>query len=602
MALSTEWIWRYDVRLSIQPSEDISEAFREEAISWLQELKNVDESIRVFPYLASNVDKDVIHDPSNLPTRYTNFKQYFHDLRLQEKGGYQYFKILLGHTKPYEDINEDLQYWMRMKKHGFWKRQLTTESPKLVTALMYSTRNMDVEAYKKWFYKTFKIPIGMKWRRITDERAQDLLPDNKSAFAVHIETDSEFARSVSYVLGKIYNSKQTKFPLGIRMRLIPANEFLYDDSSKLRATKAAIKQFHFTENIKFVKTDAILDLDTVDNKSGKSLRDAIMNIPEEYGSKKPLFHSIDTVWKSNALALQYIPKNAKRANMIGRGLVSYLIAEEEDEWFQPYVNPHAFQIAKNVKWNKKKQRLVSAQDKQMMDALEADDDYDFADDEIKAHIEALETSADNYGASGYETDETCATQKKDSASTSDSDLSDSEESLQGKQTEVDSKESENAEDMDGSSDDESVKSSASSVSFNQKIRIRKYTAGQRSGTPRRIRKPISPGKPILKNAGESNNLDLTSEDSEVSSLINGLPTNFSELLLHNKDEAVQLLKMMKKPPTSSNQDEDSSDGDQSKETTSERTGNNSKGQARRPYKPNAAESTNADPDPGVGVE
>ena len=55
----------------------------------------------------------------------------------------------MAHNTPYDEIMENIRWWLSEKKFGLWKRQVQSETVKLVGYLLYSTRALEPEYMKE---------------------------------------------------------------------------------------------------------------------------------------------------------------------------------------------------------------------------------------------------------------------------------------------------------------------------------------------------------------------------------------------------------------------------------------------------------------------
>ena len=65
-----------------------------------------------------------------------------------------YTSLMLGHDMPFEEIKENLDWWLQENKFALWKRQLQAETTKTVGFLLYSMRTLEPDYMKMLLEET----------------------------------------------------------------------------------------------------------------------------------------------------------------------------------------------------------------------------------------------------------------------------------------------------------------------------------------------------------------------------------------------------------------------------------------------------------------
>jgi hypothetical protein len=55
----------------------------------------------------------------------------------------------MAHNESFEEIMENIRWWLGERKFGLWKRQVQSENVKSIGYLLYSTRALEPEYMKQ---------------------------------------------------------------------------------------------------------------------------------------------------------------------------------------------------------------------------------------------------------------------------------------------------------------------------------------------------------------------------------------------------------------------------------------------------------------------
>jgi hypothetical protein len=108
----------------------------------------------------------------------------------------------MAHNSPYEEIMENIQWWLGEKKFGLWKRQVQSETVKLVGYLLYSTRALEpeymkqavekaVNQHKKVVKYRWKLELGFRCWRVIPMGKQGKIKVEDQVRALHVECPAD---------------------------------------------------------------------------------------------------------------------------------------------------------------------------------------------------------------------------------------------------------------------------------------------------------------------------------------------------------------------------------------------------------------------------
>ena len=113
-------------------------------------------------------------------------KKYFQNANPRKNGGSYYLRVLIAFNKPFEEITEDIKWWLGENKSGMWVRKVQTERVTRLGYLLYSLRSMDEERMMREFSFRCHTKIGLRYMVINTGRRGVYDPNAKLPRAVHI--------------------------------------------------------------------------------------------------------------------------------------------------------------------------------------------------------------------------------------------------------------------------------------------------------------------------------------------------------------------------------------------------------------------------------
>jgi hypothetical protein len=117
---------------------------------------------------------------------------------------------------------------------------------------------------------------------------------SKDPQALHVKSALDDKEEVRQCLQFIYGSKSKKFPLRIRMCIVPIIQSFVDLDTLVKCAELYNRQHGWITQHVAKMTYDIINLDQKDTEIGKSLRNLLMNISSSTGKRNlPLFLSIN---------------------------------------------------------------------------------------------------------------------------------------------------------------------------------------------------------------------------------------------------------------------------------------------------------------------
>ncbi|WP_288992759.1 hypothetical protein, partial [uncultured Marinobacter sp.] len=381
---------RFDIKVKVTPSDtDAAGALHSALVAVYDQIKTLDKRLVIYPWKQEDATSPPIHLASEIPGRVSASKIYFNRARERANGGNLWVSIYCGHGKPFEELHEDIDWWLRANGFGWYSKTLQVENTKALGWLCYSTRTMDEETLTKAIYDAIGVVVGLRWRIIST--GGKYVPNMDPALltrALHVEVDAENAEDDHAALKRLFPTQSaTAFPLNIRLRLIPELTNLAI-RSKTKVGRLRARQANFTAAIQSVTTWELNQLDYQDAQLGnQTLRDLIMGIYSHEYPTLHLFHTVDVHWKGPGAGhiISFLPKLEDEARAMITGLLTYLVFHAEDMDAQDRIKlmftPPAVERASTSTWDLANHCVVSELDTEV-DELEdnpMDADYIFTD-------------------------------------------------------------------------------------------------------------------------------------------------------------------------------------------------------------------------------
>jgi hypothetical protein len=216
-------------------------------------------------------DNPLLIGATKFPTTLSVFKRYFSRAQPNTKGQILYVLILMAHNSPYEDIMENIRWWLGEKKFGLWKRHVQSETVKPVGYLLYLTRALEpkymkqvvekaVNQHKKALKYGRKLELGFRWRVIPMGK-QGKIKEEDQVRALHVECPADQFQVTKAILAEIYSADAVWFPGGIRLWLVPDIYGVANPETRAKVLHLRARQAVFLSKVMVMTSYEIASLD-----------------------------------------------------------------------------------------------------------------------------------------------------------------------------------------------------------------------------------------------------------------------------------------------------------------------------------------------------
>jgi len=320
----------------------------------------------------------------DLPEDIDEWLTYFPQAKPRVSGGDTYTTVLLDFSVPFPKLMKQLSHWFLKKRYGLWLASLQSEQPTSVGWLLFSTGSMDIELLKDAISDSIEnVPVGLRWRTI-NIGLQGPIPAEQQVKALHVYVDELDVQMAKPLLMTLYASRTSpghKFPLNVRMRLVPELDTVLNTKGRKNVDKLrACQNTWLSGKLSTIKTWEIELLDDLDDDLKMSLRDAMMEIRHPTNPKFALFHSIDKHFREKCHILTVLKSAESHAHTMIAAMLPYLLwryakgsstnASIIKKWFKPA----ARRRAEDAFWDPKEGCVKNQSDLMLDAALTTDDD------------------------------------------------------------------------------------------------------------------------------------------------------------------------------------------------------------------------------------
>ena len=329
---------RYEMRLQLAPSSNADAELRSTLVAFFAKLREYDPTLVIHPW--SDRDNTTqqngqrqwrsLAKPDDIPATMDGMRRYFPRALPKPTGGFVYPSIHLGHSRPFTSLKHDLSWWFQSERHGLWPRQLQCESTYIVGWGLYSLQSIDVPALKRVLEEALGFPLGLRWRTIQTGQAGAIPPD-QMAKALHFEVNRLHKREAKRRLADLYARTATRFPLGIKMRLVWPLSDVMNLRTREKVAALRLRQLQFCTHMRGMRTWELHSIDQPDSETNLTLRARLMEIRSTVDGHQ-LFHSVDPSHiGEGAMQFAFHPAREQEARAMIIALIPYLrwkMAEE----------------------------------------------------------------------------------------------------------------------------------------------------------------------------------------------------------------------------------------------------------------------------------
>lgn len=367
---------RFDIRFNIRPRNEIAE-FKDvlrAVVELTEQLKHSDPTIQVIPWYAKKFDANAALDLERPPKSIQELNRYFPRIRIQD--GNSWGDMCIVHSIEHYDIIAICEVWLDHHGHGMYKKRLQCVATAPVGWMLWSFRAIDTRVLSEKLEEMFNIQVDFRFAAITTERFSNTSTNPIRALHAWIPDDKNF-RKTKAILQQTYGSKATKFPLDIKLRLVPMLKHYWSSDRIMKFKKLKSRQGSFLKAITMssCRSGDILNLDAPTGGL-PTLRSLIMSERIKDGSC-PIFLSVDYAYKRDDLVVcSFLPKHEGEAREFVTNIAAHMILKyKSNPAIYEYFTPDSYDMIEDVEWDADNQRIITSDEKYL-------DDFEFLDDEL----------------------------------------------------------------------------------------------------------------------------------------------------------------------------------------------------------------------------
>ena len=176
---SLQWR-RYDLKVKVSPNANFADKeLMAKYSEWFAELQEADPKAMLRPWYRSDSSLPYITQATSFPASFAPFKKYFNRAQPLSKGGYSYCTIFAGTSLTFEEIGDEMNWWLRQESHGWWERPVQAEKVATIGWLLYSTISMNTASLTPIIQDEIPFEIGLRYRSISGTKIG----------AIHVEVE-----------------------------------------------------------------------------------------------------------------------------------------------------------------------------------------------------------------------------------------------------------------------------------------------------------------------------------------------------------------------------------------------------------------------------
>ena len=369
---------RLSVNLFTLPSPDRPDQVLFEAgKKWFSKMKDADAACKILPWFDDAISEAPIHSFKDIPSSLFIFKKYFSRARPSDKGGKVYTDVMITHSRPIDELKDDLDWWLRREQVDMFVKTIQADRSSRLGWLLFSFQELNLKVLSTELSELASTEISAIFKPILTGTWDPSIDPKKRLKAVHLECAKKYERKAMAILNLYYSSSSTQFPLGIRMRLVPEyNDIKGNHNTVRKVANLRAKQTHFLMAMNHVSSDDIINLDIITSSSDKTLRELIMGISNWGTSEATLFHAVNESWDKSKVIFTFSPSFADNANLVIQGLIPILISRYGDK-VREFFHPDALSVKEEWLWDENKKELDNPQSRAIEALVDGDTDFDF---------------------------------------------------------------------------------------------------------------------------------------------------------------------------------------------------------------------------------
>lgn len=351
------------IKIDIPNNDDANATMIKQTDLLFTELQRIDPRAIIYAF-NDEISIHALRSPQDLPDNIITFPDFFLNVNPRESKDFLWSSIWL----------ENMKIWSKMKSSLIFAKPLQVKKSIRDCFLLWSTGCMDKDKLHKAITAAIKTltpkeyKFAFSWIALKNvdgdyvRLAHKEANGNQLVKALHIEVPED-DRYVTYKIVDMIFGLDSEFQiLSMNMLMMPVirddlPSYKIDDIHHL-----VIKQKQFLDQLLFIKTQDIAELDYHHPALGMSIRDMIMELTTLDGCAKLIFRSIDKADKGDSHFLsypKYLHNHARDIVTQPPSLLTWLHGPE----VLTMLTASAQERANNAPKNPKEMRTISEEDR-----------------------------------------------------------------------------------------------------------------------------------------------------------------------------------------------------------------------------------------------
>lgn len=386
--LPRKFLYRYDVKLSVPANENAVATLIQTARTFWMQVLEADKAAALVPWAEEHQSENpLILNLLRFPTTPGLLKRYFSRAQPSTSSQTLYVSILLAHDLPFDEIMENIRWWLIERKCGMWRRQVQAETVKQIGYLLYSTRALEPEYMKPLVEKYVnrdkrssrhghKIELGFRWRVIPMGK-QGRIREEDQVRALHVECSAEQFQVAKAILSDIYSANTAKFPGYIKLRLVPDIYGVANPETRAKILHLRARQALFLSK---VMTMTSYEIASLDHRFGDedgflgSIRERLMWIKSKERESLSQFVSVTTQYNGSGVVFTFIPQLESEARSMVASVIP-LFRYAYGAKVSKYFKAEAWDMHAETQWDPKLRVAVTQDDQRVDDIKDQDLEY-----------------------------------------------------------------------------------------------------------------------------------------------------------------------------------------------------------------------------------
>ena len=366
---------RVTLRLKVPATEKPEETLCSIMGEFVQELRKIDNSSAMLPWVSSETRLKRITNSNEVPSSISKLRKYLKKFYVGKPNQETtiYPGIYIGHNKEFTEIREAMQDWLESGNHAMFYMMLQAEDSSEVGWFLYTTREMDAGAMADEIADLVGIKVGLRWK-VIDIGVKGKIPEAQKVNALIVEVESKYRWEAQQKLTNYFGRARKdicEYPNGVRIRFVKSRKDALNASEKGKLDRLRARQQLFLSKIQTHETWSILQLDYSSAAGVPTLRQMIMGLT--VGEEDiPLFHSVDLDWRGVGYVFQFSPELKAQAECTIHTLLPLLQHHFPHSGIEANFTQETIQRCQSMRYDEETGTVIDPEVEESIRALEED--------------------------------------------------------------------------------------------------------------------------------------------------------------------------------------------------------------------------------------